>query len=798
MIYQYELQEFLGSLSIEQLLAGLASLLLMLVFVLELRKYLKYHSYPDLLELSGIGLLATIFFTVTGDLLLSGLAAILGLMVIGTFEVRENAIWARMMGTFTISYGFFFVMTLLGYITTKVLPTTGIAIKNILIGWGFNPEINIQQFFVGIGYNLIIWIMLVTAFLVFGRKFIIVTRFISPQMVYLVLYLVALFIILQLNLPDLAKYIAIFATNVLIYLFSGPLLTILLGIKPLDDERAKKIIKQVQEKIPTSIRKIGVVKAPILNAFAYGPWFDQRIAYITTDLSQFTDAEIRGITAHELAHLKKRHTLMLLVITAVELAIKALIDAPSTYWEYVLGSNQTWDFLSFWLFNIILFAFLLTFVKMLEGQADCVTRDLGYGIDLAESLYRLEGFYYGIAGEIGFNAQLMTGKNRSKDENIRFMGDQAYYLYRNLAPSRMTCIMNLIASHPLTSVRLALQIDHSIGAIKAGLIVWLLLLPGFRKRAIRKLQRSHEALAELLSQKYMRDFGTVDDYLEITFEESTARYFVDRYVLARPWLVDEPTFWGKITEYQLTDNIVSPIKLEMETRDGKTVTLSKGDYYITFAEPNHEYFTKEGSKVILDNIELRNGKFKKFHFINENGEKSSTRSGLGLDLADLDRKEYWLVFKEGVLQPWILKEVTIGKTFSESGFLFEDNTQTQYRMNGNELVVFTPPLLQMIKKKNWKKEKAFFDRLKRLDEPVILYDKEDFDIGAPIKITAATDSSVDVLEGRTQRELPITKLDALILDYPFHMLNIKKEMGLGSIIAFKLLNRGVQAKYIGI
>ena len=58
---------------------------------------------------------------------------------------------------------------------------------------------------------------------------------------------------------------------------------------------------------------------------------------------------------------------------------------------------------------------------MLEGQADKITRDKGFGIDLAESLYRLEGFYYGIAGEIGFNAQLMTGKTRSKDENIRFM-----------------------------------------------------------------------------------------------------------------------------------------------------------------------------------------------------------------------------------------------------------------------------------------------------------------------------------------------------------------------------------------
>lgn len=798
MIHQNGLQNFLTGLSVEQLLAGLVSVLLALIFVLELRKFLKYHSYPDLLELSGIGLLATVFFTITGDLLLSGLAAMLGLMIIGTFEVRENVIWVRMMGTFTISYGFFFVMTLLGYVTTKVVPTTGMAVKDFLVGLGFNPNINIQLFFIGIGYNLIIWIMLATALLVFGRKFIIVTRFISPQMVYLVLYLVALLIILQLNLPELAKYVAIFATNVLIYLFSGPLLTFLLGIKTLEDERVRGIITEVQKKIPTPIRKIGIVQAPILNAFAYGPWFDQRIAYITTDLNQFTDAEIRGITAHELVHVKKKHTLLLLAITGVELVIKAIIDAPSTYWEFVLGTNQTWDFLPFWFFNIVLFAFLLTFIKMLEGQADSVTRDLGYGADLAESLYRLEGFYYGIAGEIGFNTQLMTGKARSKDENIRFMGDQAFYLYRNLAPSRMTCFMNLIASHPLTTVRLAMQIDHSIGAVKAGLMIWLLLLPGFRKRTIKRLQKNHAKFAELLSNKFSQDFGSIDDYLEITFEESAARHHLDHYVLAKPWLVDGTAFWGKITNYRLTNNIVSPIALEMETSDGTSVNITKSDYNIILAEPQHEYFTKEGRKVVLETVEIRDGKFRKFHFTKTNGQKYSSRSGLGLDLADLDRKDYWLVFKEGVLQPWDLKEVDIGETFSDSSFLFEDHTHTQYRMNGNELAVFMPPLLQMIKTKNWKKDKAFFNRLKRLGEPVILYDKEDFDIGAPIKITAVSESSLEFLEGRTLRNLPSNKLDALVLDYPFYLINIKKEMGFGSIIAFKLSNRGIQAKYIGI
>jgi hypothetical protein len=277
-----EIQNLINSLTTEQKIAAVLSIGLLIIFFLEVRKYLKFKSYPDIMELSGIGALATSLFTLTNDFLLSGLAGILGIMIIGTFEVRENPIWARMMGTFTISYGFFFIMVLIGFISTEVVPDLGDAIKNFLLDIGFKDSIEMRQFFTGIGYNLIIWVMVFTAFLLFGRKFIVVTRFISPQMTYLVLYLVALLLILQLNLPEIVKYPAIFATNFFLYLISGPLLTFLYGIKPLEDKRVESIIKEVQTKIDTPIRKIGIVRAPILNAFAFGPWFDQRIAYIVS------------------------------------------------------------------------------------------------------------------------------------------------------------------------------------------------------------------------------------------------------------------------------------------------------------------------------------------------------------------------------------------------------------------------------------------------------------------------------------------------------------------------------------
>lgn len=802
MILQSELQSILSEIPFMQLLSAGISIVLAIIFLLELRKYLKYRSFPDLMELSGVGLMVTILFTFTGDILLAGLAGILALMIIGSFEVRENPIWFRMMVTFTISYGFFFIMVVLGFITTQALPSVGNIIKEFLISIGFSSNIKIQQFFVGIGYNLVLWIMVLTAFIVFGKKFIVVTRFISPQMVYLVLYLVALLLILRLSLPenlDWMKYLAIFLVNILIYLASGPLLSFLFGIKPLEDERVEKIIKEVQTKINTPIRKIGIVRAPILNAFAYGPWFDQRIAYIASDLNQFTDAEIRGITAHELVHAKKKHTLWLLVLTAIEILIKYLIDAPiGGYWEFVLGTNQTWDFLSFWVFNIVLFAIVLTFVKIMEGQADKITGEMGFGIDLAESLYRLEGFYYGIAGEIGFNAQLMTGKVRSKDENIRFMGDQAFYLYRNLAPSRMTCFMNLIAAHPLTSIRLILQLDQSIGSIKTGFMVWFLLIPGIRKRTIQKLQKNHQKMADLLSQKYSRDFGSINDYLEITYEENWANYYVGHHILAKPWLSEGVAYWGKVTTFHRTENIVSPIELEIETPDGSQVRIPKSDYSIVLAELQHKYFTKKGRLVVLDEVEISDGKFRKFHFT-RNGNRISSRS-VGLDISEFQRRDYWLVYKEGIIQSWNLKEVQITENFKDSAFMFEDDTKNEQQFLGQELVISSPPLVQMIYSKNWYKEREFFKLLQRLEEPFILYDKEDIDIGAPCKVKSLlnSDKTIEILEGRTVRTLTPKDLDAVVLDYPFFIINFRKEMGFGNIFTLKFFDRGLKTKYIGL
>jgi hypothetical protein len=104
----------------------------------------------------------------------------------------------------------------------------------------------------------------------------------------------------------------------------------------------------------------------------------------------------------------------------------------------------------------------------------------------------------------------------------------------------------------------------------------------------------------------------------------------------------------------------------------------------------------------------------------------------------------------------------------------------------------------MIKSKNWQIEKHFFSHLKTLNEAFILYDKEDFDIGAPTKVLSLSDDSLEIIEGRTPKSISPNKLDAIVLGYPFFIFNLRGEMGLGSILSLKLFNRGIQSKYIGL
>ena len=347
------------------ILLGVSVLLLML----EGYKYLKYKTRSDILDLS---LMITIFlatYILFEDLFLSGLAVIFVLMLIGMYEFRESPVWYRLMAAFTLTYG---------YLLVTFLIAETLELLSLKPSW-------LEEYsqISGFGLSTTLWVLLFWSFLFFGRRFILVSRFLSPQYVYLFLYALVYIGILSLQIDFAYRYIALFIANFFIYLNSGWILTKLFGIKALNDERSLQLMKQVQEKIGTNVRFIGIVEAPILNAFAYGPWFDQRFAFIVKDINDFTNEELLGIAAHEMAHLKKKHTLWLLFLGFIDLTFRAIAGIPASIYDFPVGNTGetvifgltiTWTIFNYYVVNFLLFTLALVFVRIMEGQADLVTK----------------------------------------------------------------------------------------------------------------------------------------------------------------------------------------------------------------------------------------------------------------------------------------------------------------------------------------------------------------------------------------------------------------------------------------
>ena len=136
------------------------------------------------------------------------------------------------------------------------------------------------------------------------------------------------------------------------------------------------------------------MNAPIINAFAYGPWFDQRVAFIVKDINDFKDEEILGIVTHELAHLKHKHTFLLLLIGWSDIADRCLesrcllgagFSPPQGILQYFFDFK--WSIALYYVVNILIFAFMVVFVRIFEAQADRTTINAGYGKELGKSLY---------------------------------------------------------------------------------------------------------------------------------------------------------------------------------------------------------------------------------------------------------------------------------------------------------------------------------------------------------------------------------------------------------------------------
>lgn len=772
----------------------------LLLLLVEGYKFLRYKTRSDILDLSFLGV---IFFSTLipfDDLFLSGLAVVFALMTIGTYELRESQIWVRLMAAFTIAYGYLLVAVFLARVLDFLFTESILTQPSWLNNTDQLP---------GFAWSTMIWLLLILSFAFFGRRFILVSRFLSPQYVYMFLYAIVYIIILQSGLPLAYRYVGLFVANSIIYLNSGWLLGLIFGIKPLEDERALRLVDEVQGKIGTKIRSVGIVKAPILNAFAYGPFFDQRFAFIVKDINNFSDEELVGIAAHEMAHLKYKHTLMLLFVGFIDLTVRWLLDVPASTYDFAVGINQGWSLAQYFAVNMLFFAIALIFVRLMEGQADRLTRNAGYGNELVKALYRLEGFYRGIAGEIGLNAQLLTDSERTNAEERRFTGEAASEIYHRLMkPSRYGLVMNLIVSHPPTQVRMAAVVSGKFSPLRIALMPILLLLPGTRKRNLQILQSQEPIIAGLLSEKYRQEFESVENYLKATYVDNLVQRYVGRGVLLLPkYEMGSEEISGQILEVKASDQITNPVTYVVKTEEGTTEVLA-GNYDLLLYEPNNYYLLKDRRVGVLRRHVKQK---KKTKFVYDVGGKEVESKQLGMPLTDFLNADfvYQSRGKSRVLNLTQLAGQPV-KPFAEPLFEDMDSVSVSFEEESGDVIqskvadlAFQISPVVIVLYKRFKDENlAFIKALINRGVELTLYTSKDPDIGVPCRFVSTRVEGDEVIveylspdeEGVV--DVKLRQIDAVVLRRPWIMVNPRKEIGFFTKLYMRVTDRTGQVEYI--
>ncbi len=243
-------------------------------------------------------------------------------------------------------------------------------------------------------------------------------------------------------------YEVLIVADLFVYVITGPILDLMLGLKPTDDPKLKAIVEEVAQKLGMDPKKVKVRfgKYPIINAMAYGAYWDMRMGIIAPDLQHIPEEELKGIVCHEMAHSKGKRTLALTLISIGVLIASQIFKWPATYYDYTFNTSleQTFPLFDYILLNIAIYFVLYIFVRMLEAQADLNTRRVGLGVALAKGLYNLESFYaYG--REIGLNTMLLCDEKITEENRRQDYLETAEYLDKMIiAPSRGTLLSNFL------------------------------------------------------------------------------------------------------------------------------------------------------------------------------------------------------------------------------------------------------------------------------------------------------------------------------------------------------------------
>ncbi len=239
-----------------------------------------------------------------------------------------------------------------------------------------------------------------------------------------------------------------FLMNGIAFFFSDKMVLSLYKAQPLDKNSYQWIYDIVQELAHTMrlpMPKLWLVTTPMANAFATGRNPSHASIAVTTGILRLLDAEeLRGVLAHELAHIKNRDTL----ITTIAATIASTIG----YLAYMLRHAALWGSMNENRrkenpFVLILVSILMPFAATLIQLA--ISRSREYAAD--------ETGAYCSHSPLALASALQKIENNVKyaqmdKDNMQQTSTASLFIVH---PFTMHSVSSLFATHPPTSKRVA-------------------------------------------------------------------------------------------------------------------------------------------------------------------------------------------------------------------------------------------------------------------------------------------------------------------------------------------------------
>ncbi len=593
-------------------------LITFILYLLTIEEFLQWVRNGRRSEMSDLVAIAFFFFLIfffSKDFLTSLMGAFSIYLWIGIFELKDYPVLNKILIISLVTYNIIFIAGLFSFYLKDPI-------------------------FINTSFAFSFWIILIMGFLLFGRKYIVVWRFMSPEYLTLFLYIIAWLAVVFINQYTPLKflvdkrigssgftfldffmniYFVLFVVNWIVYFLSGLILDKLLGIKKVKDEEVLKLVNEIKNDIGINSKvKIGFGKYPILNAMAYGSVFDKRIAIIAEDINKIPKDELKGIVAHELAHTKGKHTLVLTAITSVDLIVRMFLGIPATFYDYTFGNPQI-PMIAFIFLNLVIYIFLFIFVRILEGKADLKAKQAGYGKELVKALYNLESFY-ATGREIGLNTMLLCEEKITKDNQLLDYMSTAIYLHRSMIkPSRASLLANFINSHPPSYHRIAAILSNELKPMKEAILPFICLKKSKQKKYAKKFEKARNEFKTIANEKF-KEFFNIADISSLMVKlrrKELYKFDIQKDYIFRNLITDEMIL-GKLNDVQFIDDITDPDEFIITNiKTNKNVFINSSKYLRIRYDLNEQYFLHKDLPLTLTDIKFSDNNKKGYYIFME-------------------------------------------------------------------------------------------------------------------------------------------------------------------------------------